>query len=185
MYYLMIKTHATTGFKYLCQTRRKDPYSYLGSGTHWRLHLKKHGNNITTEIIGEYENKKLLKEAGIYYSNFYNIVESTQWANLRIEDGDGGDTSNTSGYIIGMKNRRSYVGDANPNFGKVGSWANKVGPQLNKVWYNNGLNELLTNDKPEGWLNGRLKTQCEHCNIACNTINFKRWHGDKCKRKAA
>lgn len=184
MYFLMIKTHNKTGFKYLCQTRRKDPFKYPGSGKHWRSHLDVHGYDFSTEVVGVYETKEQLKEAGVHYSNLYNIVESDEWANLRIEDGDGGDTSKTDGYISGMKARRSYRGEGNPNYGKVGSWAGKVGPQLNKTWYNNGSKELLTDTKPDGWNEGRLTYVCEHCNKETNMINYKRWHGDKCKAKA-
>ena len=184
MYYLMIKTHRTTGFKYLCQTKRKNPFKYPGSGVHWRAHLDFHGYDFDTNVIGVYETKEELREAGIHYSNLYNVVESAEWANLRIEDGDGGDTSMTEGWKIGMTKRRSYAGENNPNYGKVGSWAGKVGPQLNKTWYNNGEKELLTNDCPDGWSEGRLKLTCRHCGKQMNVVNYKRWHDDKCKAAA-
>lgn len=41
MIHLYIKTHNTTGLKYFGKTT-KDPYKYLGSGKHWRAHLKIH-----------------------------------------------------------------------------------------------------------------------------------------------
>jgi hypothetical protein len=183
MYYLMIKTHAKTGLKYLCQTRRKNPYEYLGSGVYWKAHLEKHGPIVQTEIIGQYSTKQELKEAGIYYSNLYNVTESEEWANLRPEDGDGGDTSKTFGFVEGMKKRRTYIGEANPNYGKVGSWAGKVGPMIGKTWYNDGTKELLLDTKPDGWMDGRLKYTCEHCGKICNVINYKRWHNNNCKKK--
>jgi len=62
IYYLMVKTHNITGLKYLCQTKRKDPHKYLGSGLHWERHLNKHGKDITTEIIRECQSKDELKE---------------------------------------------------------------------------------------------------------------------------
>ena len=43
MFYLYIKTHSKTGLKYLGYTQKKDPFSYTGSGTYWKRHLKKHG----------------------------------------------------------------------------------------------------------------------------------------------
>jgi hypothetical protein len=181
----MIKRHNKTGLKYLCQTRRKNPYLYLGSGKHWRSHLDHHGCDISTEIIGTYETMEELKNAGVYYSNLYEVVKSEKWANLKPEEGDGGDTSLTAGYIEGMKKRRSYIGDGNPNYGKVGTWAGKVGPQLNKIWYNNGTKELLTSICPSGWVEGRLKLTCQHCAKQMNMINYKRWHGDNCKSKEA
>ena len=102
-YYLYVKTHKKTGLKYLGQTTR-DPYSYLGSGIRWTRHLKKHGNDITTEVIGEYSNKRELKEQGIYYSTLWNVKESIEWANLVEESGMGGDLR--SGKIHTEKTKR-------------------------------------------------------------------------------
>lgn len=183
MYYLMIKKHNKTNLKYLCQTKRKQPFLYPGSGKYWRLHLEKHGHDISTEILGTFESKQELREAGRYYSELYDVVESDEWANLRIEDGDGGDTSKTQQYITGMASRRSYAGEGNPNYGKVGSWAGKVGPMLNKIWYNNGKEEHLWDSKPDGWTEGRLKFVCEQCSAETSLLNYRRWHGEKCKKK--
>jgi len=179
----MIKKHNKTNLKYLCQTRRKEPFLYPGSGKYWKSHLEKHGYDISTEVLGIYETKQELREAGIYYSDLFNVVESDEWANLRIEEGDGGDTSKTKQYISGMASRRSYFGEGNPNYGKIGFWSGKVGTMLNKTWYNNGTEELLVDSAPEGWVQGRLKFNCEHCNMKTNSMNYKRWHGDNCKTK--
>jgi hypothetical protein len=181
MFYLMIKKHNKTGMKYLCQTRRKDPFLYTGSGKYWKLYLEKHGNDIVTEIIGTYQTKEELKEAGIYYSNLYNVIDSEEWANLKLEEGDGGRTSDTIGYKEGMQKRRSYAGKNNPQYGKTGYWANKVGPMLGKNWYNNGTKEVLTDTQPDGWNNGRITKMCEHCSKTLNLVNYKRWHGERCK----
>lgn len=88
----MVKTHNSTGLKYLCKTERSDPFSYIGSGTYWKKHISEHGNDITTEIIFETESKEEFKEKGRFYSKLWNIVESKEWANFRPEEGDGGDT---------------------------------------------------------------------------------------------
>ncbi len=93
MYYLCIKTHNKTGLKYLCQTKKKDPIKYLGSGTRWLRHLNVHGNDISTKIIGRFKSKEKLVEAGKKASKKYNVAKSRKWANLRDEEGDGGDTS--------------------------------------------------------------------------------------------
>lgn len=88
--YLYLKTHNTTGFKYLGKTISNDPYSYQGSGTVWKRHIKKHGYDVTTEILLETDDPVKLKEVGIYYSNLWNIVESRDFANIVPEMGDGG-----------------------------------------------------------------------------------------------
>ena len=71
--YLYVKTHNVTGLKYLGQTSSNDPYKYQGSGKYWRLHLKKHGNNVTTEILKECESKADIKEES---ENLGNTIRS-------------------------------------------------------------------------------------------------------------
>jgi len=105
-YYLYIKT-SPFGLKYLGKTT-KDPYIYMGSGKLWKRHIKKHNLshlNIITEIIFETNNELELINAGIKFSIEHNIVNSKEWANLRIENGDGGDTS-------------KYIDYNKPNFHK-------------------------------------------------------------------
>lgn len=93
IYYLLVKTHTITGLKYLCQTKRRDPYKYLGSGIYWKKHIRQHGKHINTEIIRECKNLEELKYWGVYYSELWNIVSSKEWANLIPESGTGGKTT--------------------------------------------------------------------------------------------
>lgn len=86
MYKLMIKT-SNQGLRYLCITKRKDYKKYKGSGSYWKNHLSKYGDDITTEVIFETDDHQKLSEAGIYYSNLYNVVESNEWANQVPEKG--------------------------------------------------------------------------------------------------
>ena len=93
-YYLYIKT-SPLGLKYLGKTT-KDPYTYMGSGIIWKRHIRKHNltyNDIKTEIVFETNNSDELISKGLELSTLYNVVESKEWANLRQESGDGGDTS--------------------------------------------------------------------------------------------
>lgn len=102
MIYLYVKTHNKTGLKYLGKTT-KNPYTYKGSGTYWLRHIKIHGYDVSTEIIFQSENLEEVKNKGIYYSNIWNVVESTDWANLIVETASGGDTSS----LIDYKSRNS------------------------------------------------------------------------------
>lgn len=97
MIYLYIKTHNKTGLKYLGKTVQ-DPFTYKGSGKRWINHIKKHGNDVTTEVVGTYETIDDLRSDSIIISEKYNIVNSNEWANLRPETGDGGDTSSYIDY---------------------------------------------------------------------------------------
>lgn len=97
----MIKIHSKTGLKYLCYTQSTGMYydNYKGSGKHWKNHLKKHGNDITTIMIFESDDYAEFKKYSIEKSIEFNIVDSDEWANLRQEDGTGGDTVSNKRWI--------------------------------------------------------------------------------------
>lgn len=104
---LYVKTHSTTGLKYLGQTSAKDPHKYPGSGIYWKKHLEKHGYNYTTEIIMECDSKQDIKKWGIYYSNLWMVVESIEWANLTREEGVGGNNSSYFSENYKTKNKEA------------------------------------------------------------------------------
>lgn len=90
IYRLYVKTHNQTGLKYLGQTIKENPHEYPGSGTRWINHLKKHGYDYTTEILLETNSKEELSEKGLFYSELWDVVNNTNWANLKPETGPGG-----------------------------------------------------------------------------------------------
>jgi len=149
--YLYIKTHNKTGLKYLGKTEKKNPDSYKGSGVLWKKHIKKHGNDVSTEIIFQSDDKEKFKKVAIEYSKKFNIVESKNWANLKIEDGDGGDTSKTINYIKAMENRKSLKGEKNPMYGKSAIKEN------NLKWYTNDDENIYITEgtQPIGYYRGR------------------------------
>lgn len=87
MIYLYVKTHNVTGLKYFGKTTKKDPFKYKGSGKYWSRHLKKYGNYVSTEIIGEFLLENEASDFALNFSKENNIVESTEWANLKEENG--------------------------------------------------------------------------------------------------
>jgi hypothetical protein len=105
MVYLYIKTHNKTGLKYLGKTTQ-DPFKYKGSGLVWTRHIKKYGYDVTTEVISTFNHNQELAEFATMLSETLDIVNSKEWANLRIESGDGGDTSKTEGFKIGVDKRK-------------------------------------------------------------------------------
>lgn len=94
-WYLMVKTARPTGLKYLCKCMdNKDHIKYSGSGVLWKRHLKKYNISVwDTEVLGHYSTNAELREAGEYYSTYWNITESHEWANCIPEIGDGGSTT--------------------------------------------------------------------------------------------
>jgi hypothetical protein len=125
-HYLYIKT-SPSGLKYLGKTT-KDPFTYLGSGKIWKRHIKKHNlttDNIKTEIVFETTDVEKLIKKGIELSILYDVVKSKEWANLREESGDGGDTSKFIDFtnpIFHNSNRSKHLND----------WLNNVSDEERK-----------------------------------------------------
>jgi len=97
MYYLYLKTHNITGLNYLGKTVQ-DPYTYRGSGKYWTRHLQQHGNDVSTTVLAECSTIEEFISISIYYSKLYDVVNSSEFANLIEEVGDGGDTSQSENY---------------------------------------------------------------------------------------
>ena len=87
---LYIKKHKITGLKYFGKTTNKNVELYQGSGIRWLNHLKKHGNDVDTEIYGIYDSILECEKAALDFSIKNNIVESNDWANLKNENGKDG-----------------------------------------------------------------------------------------------
>jgi len=84
---LYIKQHRETRKKYFGRTVN-DPYKYLGSGKHWRNHLKTHGRDVETVWVSEpFEDPDELRKVAVEMSEEMNIVESEDWLNMVREDG--------------------------------------------------------------------------------------------------
>lgn len=92
MIFLYLKTHNVTGLKYLGQTTQ-NPFKYKGSGIKWRCHIKKHGYNVNTQILLETNNMWDIVTTGLYFSKLWNIVKSSEYANLVEESGQVGPIS--------------------------------------------------------------------------------------------
>jgi hypothetical protein len=174
--YLYLKTHQITGLKYLGKTEN-DPYSYKGSGVYWKNHIKKHGNNVTTEVIYNTTDKKEFERVALEYSRKLNIVESTEFANLIEESGQGGITTNQfkRGNIPWNKGRT----DVDTTLLQAGRQKYHDDWQLHNVkkkrvhyWSPPSDNVSSLNKK---------SVQCPHCSKTGNVGNMNRWHFDNCK----
>ncbi len=89
---LYVATHNITGLKYFGKTEKyhsKEDLqeNYHGSGSYWKRHLKKHGDDVTMEIFYQSEDQKLITSLSLMYSRFWKITESKQYANLKDENG--------------------------------------------------------------------------------------------------
>jgi hypothetical protein len=204
--YLYVKTHNKTGLKYFGKTTRKDPHKYPGSGKHWISHLEKHGYDYKTEIYGIYSDREECLKSAIEFSEKYNIVESKEWANLRVESLDGGDTSKTQGYKnslhkIAENGRKSKwwnngthqtFSEFPPNdsyirgrlkFNNVGA---KLGTEIQKgkIWINNGTEEKMiypSDPIPNDFVPGRLKLKAFAGGAGRHSAKGTKWWNDGLK----
>lgn len=153
----MVKTHYTTGLKYLCKrvtTSDSKAISYLGSGTRWNNHLKVHGKHINTDILVKCELDKIeeFSKLCIEYSNKFNIVKSDDWANLIIETGKPGTKIDI------------YCGDKGTFYGKKHTEETKIKMSIANSGDNNVMRRRpdvlsklkLTKNKPENKEKQRL-----------------------------
>lgn len=97
--YLYIKQHTITKLLYFGKTTlsHERMLHYVGSGDRWINHLKVHGAEyVTTVWYCLYYDKTECEQFALSFSENQNIVESTNWANLILENG-------ISGFPAGLK----------------------------------------------------------------------------------
>ena len=190
--YLYVKQHEETGLKYFGKTQRKDPFKYQGSGLYWKKHIEKYGNKIKTLWVQRFDNIEELTKTALEFSMKNNIVESNEWANLKIENGlDGGSKPGKVSWNKGVTNVDASLRmkNNNPMFNieikskhkqsintpealekksraKVGNTNTK-----GKFWYNNGVDTRMFQEAPEGWVRGRINP---HWNTNRNKDEKKR-----------
>jgi hypothetical protein len=203
---LYIKTHNKTGLKYFGKTTRQgnDFENYKGSGKYWLRHLKKHGSDISTEIVGEFEdNDPLLVVTALQFSKEHQIVESKDWANLIEENGLDGIPIGSPGVRLGMTNspeHRKRISEALK--GKPTPWhiGNKyaVGEPWNKgrtITEEERKNLSEAHIGQTAWNKGKIMPKglkrkgqpivvCPHCKKEGGLGAMKRYHFENCKLKS-
>jgi hypothetical protein len=153
--YLYIKQHNDTGLKYFGKTT-SNPEKYKGSGLYWTAHLKSHGNNVSTIWYERFNDKESLTEYAIAFSKENNIVESTEWANLKPENGLDGGQNNAKWYNNGSDN---ILALSNPGPGWEQGRLHNASHNIGKKYYNNGIIQIFTASIPgTGWCPGMLPT---------------------------
>lgn len=77
------------GVKYLCKSSGTDFEKYKGSGKYWKRILKKYGkDNVKTLWVSDWFYCPYhLQEFALMYSEYNQVVESDEWANLIPENG--------------------------------------------------------------------------------------------------
>jgi hypothetical protein len=153
--YLYLKTHNKTGLKYLGKTTQ-NPFKYHGSGKIWKDHIKKHGYDITTEILFETDDPDKFIEKAVYYSSVLNIVESESFANLMIEKGDGAPVGNNYSRLKVINGTHPWLGDRNPSHKRIKEGNHNFQKQNQEI------------------------KMCEYCGKKADIGNYSLYHGKYC-----
>lgn len=181
--YLYIKQHKTTGLKYFGKTTLSDPIKYHGSGTYWNRHLEKNGYLIETIWIKLFTDKDELVNFALNFSEENKIVESSEWANLKPENGlQGGGVKgiqlkprtqehkdNISKSVLETLALKGVVRKEKP--------IKEPNSQTGRKW-----NEESRNNHKK-WAKNLPKQHacCIHCHKELPIANLYQYHGDKCK----
>lgn len=177
--YLYIKTHNITGLKYFGKTTR-NPNQYRGSGKYWLNHLRKHGNFVTTEILGEFLDNQLLTETALLFSVNNDIANSTEWANLINENGfDGAPIGNIVSEETKTKISKKLLGKKSPKSRYILQESVKIRGDRTRlhtkdtIWINDGINDTrIKNNEtiPTGWTKGRCNTKNLRIPVGGNSL---------------
>lgn len=207
---LYIKTHNITGLKYFGKTTCKDPHRYKGSGKYWLRHIKKHGYDVITEVIGLFLNEEECSDVAKKISQDFDIVSSDKWANFKIENGlDGGFNHLNDGsenHIkrcseAGKKCHEMYPTLAYENLKHSHNSASAIKGKQTKIekYGENYFSKIASKPKSEehrkklseiakknnfglGNLGKtRLKVKCPHCGKEGAMNTMSRFHFEKCK----
>lgn len=135
--YLYVKQHQITGLLYFGKTTRSDPYNYKGSGKYWLNHISKHGRkHVNTINVWAFEDITPATSFAGDFSRAHNIVESTEWANLRYENGlDGAPPGHVVSEETRAKQSNSHKGKPARNKGVPMSPEQKAKISASKTGY--------------------------------------------------
>lgn len=171
---LYIKKHLITNLYYFGKTCKQDPYEYLGSGRHWLKHIKSHGKEHvdTIWVSNIFTDRNDLIEFAEFFSEFFNIVKDRSWSNQRPENGvDGAPYGNiVTNETRDKISKTNYVLFNDPNWKQKNIKSRKQqGKRISEI------------RNSEEWKEVQYKN-CPKCDALVDPANFKRWHGDKCKK---
>jgi hypothetical protein len=206
--WLYVKQHNISGLRYFGKTSQSNVEKYKGSGRYWKNHIRQHGNDVTTIWSMLFLTEDDLVEFAQFFTEFYDIVKSTNlsnkkiWANLVPEDGRmGGQNIGMPSPMLGKKTGRLGVwnGKKRPAHSEMMTGRVQTEEHSNKIslaltgrqrTVEHGNNISIANKgKPKPRvsqaLKGRIlpKTPCKYCRRLLDAGNMKLHHGEKCKHK--
>lgn len=159
--WLYVKQHNKTGLKYFGKTVQ-EPVKYKGSGLHWTRHLNKHGNDVSTVWCELFTDKESLIEFALFFSNEFNITQSSNWANLKSENGIDG---NPVGVIITDETKGKM--SLNASRPKTTNWKKSASNnRKGRIAWNKGVPHTEETKKKISELNPRAMLGKKHSDSA-------------------
>jgi hypothetical protein len=140
-----------------------------------------------------------IKRWGEYYSKLWNVVESNDWANLKMESGDGGDPGPIGRRKIAQaQTGRKHTLEENENKSKRQTGikrspeylAKKLGLKYNKPKARTKSNKNKGRPLPQEWIDNSAKSrtgmkykivECPYCGKQGGSCTMPRWHFNNCK----
>lgn len=203
--YLYVKQHKVTKKLYFGKTT-KDPLTYRGSGLHWLRHIKQHGTkDVETIWFQHFNNRDECVKFAIEFSIANNIVNSSDWLNLKVENGlDGGGRDGTKHsqetkikMSLARKGKKQSKDTVEKRMSKLrgkplsDSHKQKISllrqgttsSEETKKKISESLKGLVHSDISKLKMSeaNKLKRTCPHCNLTGGTANMSRYHFEKCK----
>ena len=181
IYYLYKKTHNKTGLNYLGYTTR-NPFKYKGSGIQWGKHLQEHGDDIRTVILAKSDQKTTIQSLGRHYSEVWDIVKSSEWANSMKETcgGPGGVRGLTKSEKTKEKISKRLTGRKHTPEQCLAKSKRQRGKPKSKEW----VNKMTGRKNPlvSLALSGKKKpvVTCPHCGKIGGVSAMNRWHFSMC-----
>jgi hypothetical protein len=170
--YLYVKQHRITGLKYFGRTT-KDPNTYMGSGTYWLSHIKKYGiEYVDTIELYEFDCQEKCTSFAKSFSVSNNIVESTEWANLILEDGLARYTGNTSEKHSATMREKWLDSE----------YRTKQHSARKEKWRDNSYRNKLVSSRKNNWVNEDYRAKTISNNIASRTTEYKEKQAAKMKK---
>jgi hypothetical protein len=195
------------GVKYLCKSVKSDFDRYTGSGEYWKKIVKKYGKkNIKTLWVSDWFTcPHHIQQFALMYSEYNQVVESDEWANLKAENGiDGGamsresvektletkrqngtmnssnlgvETKRKNGTLTRSPETRRKIFESKLANGSIGRTEESLAKQRETMCTLASNNFFQDNPSHK-------KIECPHCSkVVTGSGAYSRWHGDNCKSK--
>lgn len=188
--YIYLTTDLLNGRKYIGKHKAKqfEPHRYLGSNKHLKSRIAKYGKeNFTCEMLQECFTFEELNEAEKYWIAKYDAFNSDEFYNLALGgEGGAGVMRNRISITDGNIEKRIFKTEPIPEGFHVGRLPRDCGAKISaakkgkpskskgKIWINNGVEQTMANECPEGWVEGRLKVN-RKCKLLYNNGTVNKW----------